>query len=274
MSNSACQYELVDFTEQETALGLTLFGLTSLSILPAILKPIIRKSSKGLSPETVVLTNVQQTLTAANVLVLKFPQIKKCFSSEDPWGCQPPLLVLWQSLSAWVTLFFVFLGCLWYPTPNDEATRRRNKVIWNVMFFNCFAFVGILMVISMYTDCPWLLSKIGVWCGYLSSLFMVFRFAPQLRTTFVQKGSGSMSYTTYVVIGMGGFIMTYFQVVVSQEGVSIWLPVFIGNLFQTVIVFVAAWYDCGPGKATRLALERSQIQGESKTELVMSTRSS
>merc|ERR1719413_155817 len=78
---------------------------------------------------------------------------------------------------------------------------------------------------------------------------MIFRFAPQLKTSCVTRTAGSISYITYVVIGIGGFLMTYFQIFASKEHITTWLPVFVGNCFQTAIVLTCAFYDYGPGKS-------------------------
>merc|ERR1712242_694295 len=80
---------------------------------------------------------------------------------------------------------------------------------------------------------------------------MIFRFAPQLQTSCVTRTAGSISYITYGVIGIGGFAMTYFQVFAAKEHITTWLPVFVGNCFQTAIVVTCAFYDFVPGHRLR-----------------------
>merc|ERR1712039_670312 len=65
-----------------------------LSVLPSIFKPIKKKSTEGMSPMTLLLTNIQQTCTVVNTVLMKSPQVKMC--ATYPWGCQATLITLYH----------------------------------------------------------------------------------------------------------------------------------------------------------------------------------
>jgi len=246
LKNAECKVDLEEMAPAQTALGIFLWIVTAASVMPSITKPIKLKSTEGMSPGTLLLTNIQQTLTVVNTVLMKSPQMKQC--GTHPWGCQATVITLYQTVTAWILLFFVFPTVVWYPCPNDEKTRARNLKWWRAQQVICFGLVGITSLWALVADCPQQLAMVGKLFGYASSILMIFRFAPQLKTSCVTKTAGSISYITYVVIGIGGFAMTYFQIFASKEHITTWLPVFVGNCFQTAIVLTCAFYDYGPGK--------------------------
>jgi len=261
LAHAECKSQLEDMAAAQTALGIFLWLVTGASILPSILKPLKKKSTEGMSPTTLLLTNIQQTFTVVNTVLMKSPQLKMC--AEHPWGCQATLITLYQTVTAWILLFYVFPTVVWFPSPNDEATRAKNQKLWRIQQVLCFSLVGLTTVWALVAECPLELAIVGKLFGYGSSILMVFRFAPQLKTSCVTRTAGSISYITYVVIGIGGFLMTYFQIFAAKEHITTWLPVFVGNCFQTTIVLTCAFYDYGPGKSLQKgAAGEKGVEGE------------
>jgi len=259
-----CQSNLEDMAPANAALGAVLLIALPLSVLPSIFKPIKMKSTEGMSPMTLLLTNIQQTCTVVNTVLMKSPQVKMC--GMYPWGCQPTLITLYQTVVAWILLFFVFPTVVWYPCPNDEKTKMQNSRLWRIQQVTCFGVVGVTTLWAFVADCPLSLAIVGKLFGYASSILMIFRFAPQLKTSCVTQTAGSISYITYLVIGVGGFVMTYFQIFASKEHITTWLPVFVGNCFQTAIVMTCAFYDFGPGKHLRRVPAGKSIEGDGEEE--------
>jgi len=247
LKHAECKTDLEEMNSAQVALGVFLWAVTGASVIPSILKPLKKKSTEGMSPGTLLLTNIQQTLTVVNTVLMKSPQLKMC--GAYPWGCQATLITLYQTVTAWILLFFVFPSVVKYPNPADENTREYNRKLWRIQQVVCFSLVGITTMWALVADCPLQLAIVGKLFGYGSSILMIFRFAPQLKTSCVTRTAGSISYITYVVIGIGGFAMTYFQIFAAKEHITTWLPVFVGNCFQTAIVLTCAFYDFGPGKS-------------------------
>lgn len=273
LKNAECKSQLEDMAPGNIVLGVFLWCVTAVSVIPSITKPIKKKSTEGLSPGTLLLTNIQQTFTVVNTVLMKSPQLKMC--GAHPLGCHPTLITLYQTVTAWILLFFVFPTVVWYPCPNDEKTRNHNLLLWRVQQVTCFGLVGVTTLWAFIADCPLQLAMAGKLFGYGSSILMIFRFAPQLKTSCITRTAGSISYITYGVIGVGGFAMTYFQIFASKEHITTWLPVFVGNCFQTAIVSTCAFYDFGPGKrwkgqavaeekAANIEQEDATVEGEAR----------
>jgi len=260
LKHAECKSQLEDMAPAQAALGVFLWVVTGASVLPSILKPLKKKSTEGMSPGTLLLTNIQQTFTVVNTVLMKSPQLKMC--AAYPWGCQATLITLYQTVTAWILLFFVFPTVVRFPYPNDEATRTKNQRLWRVQQVVCFGLVGITTIWALVAECPLQLAIVGKLFGYGSSILMIFRFAPQLKTSCVMRTAGSISYITYVVIGIGGFAMTYFQIFAAKEHITTWLPVFVGNCFQTAIVLTCAFYDFGPGKSLQHASAGKEVEDE------------
>jgi len=263
LKHAECKADLEDMAPAQTALGVFLWIVTAASVIPSITKPMKKKSTEGLSPGTLLLTNIQQSFTVVNTMLMKSPQLKMC--GTYPWGCQATLITLYQTVTAWILLFFVFPTVVWFPFPADEQTRARNQKMWRIQQVTCFGLVGATTVWALVADCPLQLAIVGKLFGYGSSILMIFRFAPQLKTSCVTRTAGSISYITYSVIGVGGFLMTYFQIFAAKEHITTWMPVFVGNCFQTAIVLTCAFYDFGPGKSLK-RLPAAGKQVEDKVE--------
>jgi len=250
VANAECrEAKLDDISTFNIILGISLAVISGFSILPSLIKPLRAKSTVGLSPWTLLLTNYQQTAQVLNIIPLKSQQMKLC--ANGFLACQPTMLTLWQSGSAWFLLFWVFIAVVIYPNPNDEKTKRRNRLLWGLQLVTCMGAVIIVSIISLTSDCPQGVAAMGQTFGFIASGLMFLRFAPQLLTSCCIRTAGQISYVTYVVIGMGGFLLTYFQIFAAKEHLSTWLPVLVGNVFQTFIVMTCAFYDFGPGKRYR-----------------------
>ena len=65
------------------AIGVGLIIGTALAIVPAHIKMVSKRSADGVSPHTLLMTNLQQMLAAWNMLVLKFPQLQECLEDLD-----------------------------------------------------------------------------------------------------------------------------------------------------------------------------------------------
>lgn len=213
-----CQTALTPMDEFQVALGTILLVLSSLSIIPSLTKPHRRRSTDGVSAATLILTNAQQTTQVANIWILKSEQVPFCF--QDFWGCQSSMIALYSATIAWFLLFF-----------QCHFLHRSAKLR---LFWSCMAKCSESIPLQFF----------GVANGVLSSMLMMVRFAPQLIQTCRHRSAGSISYITYGVIGVGGFLQTYFQIAGSKETWSTWMPVFVGNCFQTVILILCVYFDC------------------------------
>jgi len=239
--DAPCDTELVDMSPFGICLGSILGSFGILAIIPSLQKPIKLKSTFGVSPLCLILTNLQQTATVANTIVLKWPQVKLC--SSGVLECQPSLIQLYTVLFTALILFPQHLLTVYYPSPPEAYSWNRK--MWYLQLVGCGGFVALSFVWSAISDCdasnP--LRLFGISCGLLSSVLMFLRFLPQIYITVKTGSSGSISYLTFALLGVGGFLATYFQVAQSHEALTTWLPQFVGNCFQTFVLGLCIVYD-------------------------------
>lgn len=198
---------------------------------------------------SLLLTNFQQTLQVVNMILLKSEQVRLC--SGDMLGCQPSLIAFYSAFVAWALLFLQYQCIVWFPDSPEPEVAKRNRMLWTVQLASCgFAVIGSIIWVS-FSRCSEnnVLRMTGIFAGLLSSVLMIVRFAPQLITTCQLRSSGSISYITYGVIGVGGFLQTYFTIFGSEEAISTWFPVFVGNCMQTIILFTCFYFDIFQPKA-------------------------
>jgi cystinosin len=244
MSNpldAPCHMDLVDMKPFGIVLGLLLTFGCAVGCVPALVKPIKMKSTLGVSPACLVLTNFQQVTTLVNTLILKWPQVKQC--ADKPLGCQPSMIQIYTTAVAAFILFPQHLLTVYYPHPPEA--QSWNRLMWYLQVVLCGGLLVVSIIWSSYSDCGSdnALRLFGIWNGLISSVLIVFRFMPQVYVTIKTRSSGAISYIFYFVIGVGGFMQTYFSIVQSHEELTIWLPVFVANCFQTLILILCIFYD-------------------------------
>ena len=193
------------------AIGLVLVLGTAVSIIPAHVKIWSKGSCQGVSPATILLTNAAYTCLAWNMMLLKFPQIKACASTW--WLCQANLLAFYQVLVQWLLFFPLYYWCTLY----SEGCRRFFRKAWlgqvGTLVLGTFG----LILWSSLSDCSWSIRLVASSLGYISALLNGVRQIPQIRTSLSVKGSGSVSYTFYGLMGLGGILNLYFQIESSKE---------------------------------------------------------
>jgi len=241
-----CMDDLVEMSPFQTVLGVVLWLGSIISILPQLQKPLQQRSTEGLSSASVIIANLSSTLGLANVMIMKWQQLHRC--KGNFWGCQPSLIQLYMALTGWALLFVQYLCFIWYPTEDLAEVKRlrlRHRKIWWAQVVGCGGLLALSAIWSMAARCsdsdP--LRLFGISLGLASSLLVLVRYAPQVLLTVAARKSGAISKRSYFLLGVGGFLGTYFQVFGSKEQWSTWMPVFVGNCLTTAILALCCFYD-------------------------------
>ena len=223
MDQCKYDYEATASRPVSVAIGLILVVGTVVSIVPAHLKIWSKRSCEGVSPATILLTNAACTCLAWNMMLLKFPQIEACGSSW--WLCQANLLAFYQLLVQWLLFFPLYYWCSRFA---EEGRKSSLKKAWLVQVGVLFLGTGGLILWSWLSDCSWSIRLVASGLGYLSAFLNVVRQIPQIRTSLSVKGSGSISYTFYGLMGLGGILNLYFQIEGSKERLTTVLSTAVG----------------------------------------------
>ena len=87
---------------------------------------------------------------------------------------------------------------------------------------------GGLILWSLLSDCSWTIRLVASGLGYISAFLNGVCQIPQIRTSLSVKGSGSVSYTFYGLMGLGGILNLYFQIDGSKERLTTVLSTAVG----------------------------------------------
>lgn len=244
-----CKY---DFEEEaarpiNVAIGFILVTGTAVSIIPAHVKIWSKSSCEGVSQATIFLTNAAYTCLAWNMMMLKFPQIESC--RLNWWLCQANLLAFYQVLVQWLLFFPLYAWCTHF---GEEGQKRWFRKAWLAQVGMLLCGTGGLLLWSLLSDCSWTIRLVASGLGYISAFLNGVRQIPQIRTSLSVKGSGSISYTFYGLMGLGGILNLYFQIESSRERLTTVLSTAVGCAMILVVLVLCAYYDC------RAACSRSE----------------
>lgn len=244
-----CKY---DFEEEaarpiNVAIGFILVTGTAISIIPAHVKIWSKRSCEGVSQATILLTNAAYTCLAWNMMMLKFPQIESC--RLNWWLCQANLLAFYQVLVQWLLFFPLYSWCTHF---GEEGQKRWSRKAWLAQVGMLLCGTGGLILWSLLSDCSWTIRLVASGLGYISAFLNGVRQIPQIRTSLSVKGSGSVSYTFYGLMGLGGILNLYFQIDGSKERLTTVLSTAVGCAMILVVLVLCAYYDC------RAACSRSE----------------
>ncbi|CAK9093238.1 unnamed protein product [Durusdinium trenchii] len=221
------------------AIGVGLIAGTVLAILPAHVKMLSLRSADGVSPHTLLLTNIQQMLAAWNMLVLKYPQLQKCHL-EEPL-CQCNLLALYQTLAQWLLQVPLFYWCVHFAADSSKEHLQRT---WQMQLGALLFGSALLVSWSTLSTCTWSLRLVASILGYISAFLNIFKLLPQIRTSLQHRGSGSISYPMYFAMSLGGFLNLYFQFFQSHERLSTVVSTAVGNFMYCIVLCVCVYFDC------------------------------
>ncbi|OLP90022.1 Nipped-B-like protein B [Symbiodinium microadriaticum] len=226
-----CKY---DFEEEaarpiNVAIGFILVMGTAISIIPAHVKIWSKRSCEGVSQATILLTNAAYTCLAWNMMMLKFPQIESC--RLNWWLCQANLLAFYQVLVQWLLFFPLYSWCTHF---GEEGQKRWSRKAWLAQVGMLLCGTGGLILWSLLSDCSWTIRLVASGLGYISAFLNGVRQIPQIRTSLSVKGSGSVSYTFYGLMGLGGILNLYFQIDGSKERLTTVLSTAVGCAMQRI----------------------------------------
>ena len=195
------------------------------------------RSSEGVSATTLFLTVVYVSCNVGSASIVKWRQIESCRTRG--FGCLGQLLDLLQlflSMVAWQVLFVPFVS---YP-PHNRALYRWVGLAAAALLV---AVLASALGLSFYMPCGH--TAIG-WSKFLSSAGSICAavcFVPQLVETWRIRGSGSLSYLTYLLCISGAAGIVVNQMVFNHDPWSVWMPMLVSLVMQSSVFLSAVVFD-------------------------------
>eukprot|EP00434_Breviolum_minutum_P009647 symbB.v1.2.008496.t1/scaffold535.1/size190655/16 len=116
--------------------------------------------------------------------------------------------------------------------------------MWHIQLGLLLVGTAALIAWSTFSNCSWSLRLLASIFGYVSAMLNVVRLVPQIRTSCLHRGSGSISYRMYTLMSVGGLLNVYFQVFSSHERLSTVVSTMVGNMMFFIVLFVCLYFDC------------------------------
>jgi uncharacterized protein with PQ loop repeat len=268
---AGCLTALEDVSPSLRVLGAMSFVVSALIGAPQAYKIYARKSSRGVSFWTLALGNVGGFLCVLNLYVLHYDQIKlsgNAFADFKGWARgQPSLLFIWVELANTLSMLIVTPMAYAYVEDSEHAfavTTPLGGVDWSMkkavragvllqMVIVACAWAPALIVLHRAGECApmaWYGNAIGV----VVAMIICLKFIPQVKESYENKGSGSLSYLTYGADLCGGLVAFLQKLLVTNERVSTWLPPLILHSLEAYVLGMNAINDkarLGAGAARR-----------------------
>lgn len=225
------------------ALGTFSVVVATLIGVPQAVKIIRRKSSIGVSFWTLALGNVGGFLYVLNMYVFHYDQIVLSgspFVDFKRWAsAQTSLTFLWVELANTLSMLVVTPVAYAYVEDTEHAVVYKAPklgidVDWGMKKSVRMGMLAqIVLVASAWTPAVIALRRAGecaplAWYGNVLggvvALLICVRFLPQVRESYENKGSGSLSYVTYAVDISCGVVALLQKLLVTKERASTWIP--------------------------------------------------
>lgn len=219
-------------------LGTLLVLATLLIPIPQAVKVVRNKSSDGISLPTLHLTVLFGSANIASTVAVKWRTLKMCASKGV--ACAGGL-DLFQQCAAVVSWLFT-MGCiLAYLHPDSH--RRVHRAAFAVLLVLVAGMIGVSVAVTATKPCSKLSLGLSEFFGWFGATCAVVQFAPQLYSTCVQAGSGSLSYFTYGTMIIGGSLVATNQIFFQDDTWPVWLPLLVSILMQTAVFFTSLSFD-------------------------------
>ena len=219
------------------ALTVALTVATVAVTVPQYIKLLRSRSSAGLSLPTVVLTAGLNLCDVAAAIITKWRQLQDCAHGA---ACVPELLDLVQTVVLTATSAAVLVMVVCYP-PHDGAAARSVAAI--TLFATAVAW-AVSAGVSLAAPCSRGALSLAQAYGVAAAGCAVVQYIPQLRTTLLERSSGSLSVSFYLLQAAGGLIVAAEQVFAAADPWPVWLPFLCSTSMQLVVALCCVYFDC------------------------------
>lgn len=229
------------------AAGLLIFFGTIISLIPQIYNIIKNRSSYGINPMTIFVSNFSQFILLLNIICLRSSDFIAAIQ-VNIFQSIPRLMTFINAFALW----FFYLPIIVLTTMYFDREKRKNRNQNNIrnewifnLFFLCLNIIGSIIIISIFC---WLIvikgigSKImvsiGKLCGSITVLSVLFQYLPQFYTTCKIRGNGSFSLLLLAIQAPGGTLSAIFMAIGQNDHWSTWASTLAASIQQFILLFL------------------------------------
>lgn len=232
-------------------IGAGLFFGTALSLVPQLTKIVKMRSSYGISPIFVAVTQIAQSFIVLNIFCLHNADFRGTL--QIPMSRTIPRLmsfcncfILWfmyKPVSFLMNIFFDY-----QPRPGrSQATIKIEQLLSRIGTIGITAieiifFIPYLVIGTTRGFASSQLLNYGKVMGTVSSVMCIGQYLPQFITTCKLQDSGSLSIATLCIQAPGGLLNTIFMMVGNDEHWTTWLSVLVSCMQQFILLGMCIFF--------------------------------
>lgn len=231
--------------------GFLLFVGIFLAYVPQMIKLISLRSNLGLSLWTTVLASASNACSLFDALN-QYWNYFYCCMMISPWQCITILLVILNYTLTWFCWHAIYiLALVFWPDPaakDEKEKQSREKythlfVFLGYMVFMILGFVAIVLgtTVDSFKQIVWFNTLLVSGFGIISAGLTLLIWVPQIYTTYVLKGSQSLSLIMMIVLTPGSFVNLYYQIGMDAK-FWIWIPTALAGFFQCVLCCMMVYF--------------------------------
>lgn len=237
----------IEPTAASITLGSVLIVGSTIMVLPMILNMCRTKSSSGVSCMTLVLTILLAAANAGSTTIIKWQQISAC--RNDGIGCLAQLLDLIQMFASGI-VWLATLVTLCQLSPHSQRRHTALAALMGVMMLATWAGCSALSSAQPCTTGAIAFAKSLATAG---SAVGACQYLPQLAETIRVRGSGSLSYATYILSVVGSAAIVFNQAIFNGDPWGVWLPLAVALVIQLAVLICATAFDLRSRQLRRTA---------------------
>ena len=228
------------------AVGLIIFFGTIFSLIPQIYCIVRNRTSYGINPMTIFVSNFTQFVLVFNIICLRSSDFIAAIQVNF-FQSLPRLMTFINAFALWIFyLPIIILTTLFFDREkraNRTSHNFRKEWIFNLFFL--LNIIGSIIIVSFYI---WLVftkgigSKImmttGKLFGSITVLTVIFQYLPQFYTTCKIRDNGSFSLLLLAIQAPGGSISAIFMAIGQNDHWSTWASTLAASIQQFILLFL------------------------------------
>ena len=159
-----------------------------------------------------------------------------------------PALLSWGYMVVMVVLYIIIFTLL--MVYYEDKTSKKCKVVqgYYIIYILCSLCSVAIMIVSLtvFDNCSTSSQTYAIIFGYISSLFTVIQYLPQIVTTFKCKTSGSFSFLANMIGVAGQFVMVAFMAFSTGQDFTSYLRFILSFVLQSILALMQIYYDYIP----------------------------
>ena len=232
-----------ELTWWETVIGSIIFVSGFFITVPQMVKIVRKRSSKGVSPEFMLLLSLNMICGFTNGTIFNYPYMESCpYVGYDI--CIPALLS-WMHGVLMTVLSFITLTLVVVFFEKKSETRLYI-VLGEYIFYLLLFIVAISLVsVSLFVtgNCSPFSQTLARVCGLIMMIIVTIQNIPQIITTCKFKTSGALSLFANVFNASFFIVVILFNALSTGQDITTFIGMICAFVFQVIITLLQIYYD-------------------------------